>query len=124
MKRYLIISGIVIIGAFSIWSFKFRNVSNPFTAYTFVEITRGNLENSITSTGTLNPVKIVNVGTQVSGKIDRLLVDFNDTVKNGQVLAIYSGTERKKRINILLLMQEYLKIFAGYIKGFIKIRKA
>jgi HlyD family secretion protein len=92
MKRILIIVGILIVIFILVWFFKFRNVQNPHTTYTFVEIIRGNLENTISSSGTLNPLKVVNVGTQVSGIIDRLLVDFNDTVKKGQVLAVLDTT--------------------------------
>lgn len=56
--------------------------------YQFVEVTRGDLENVISSSGTLEPVSAVEVGTQVSGTIDRMDVDFNDTVHKGQVLAV------------------------------------
>ena len=40
------------------------------------------------ATGTLNPVRVVNVGTQVSGTVKKLYVDYNSTVKEGQVLCI------------------------------------
>ena len=56
--------------------------------YQFVEVTRGDLENVISSTGTLRAVGTVEVGTQVSGTIDRMDVDFNDSVREGQVLAV------------------------------------
>jgi len=58
------------------------------SVYQFVEITRGNLENTVSATGTVNPVSTVEVGTQVSGIIDVLNVDFNDVVQKGQVLAV------------------------------------
>ncbi|MBT9614097.1 MAG: efflux RND transporter periplasmic adaptor subunit [Burkholderiales bacterium] len=48
---------------------------------------RGDIHQVITANGTLNPVVLVNVGTQVSGTVKRLYVDFNDTVTPGQVLA-------------------------------------
>ncbi|MEK6664094.1 MAG: efflux RND transporter periplasmic adaptor subunit [Pseudomonadota bacterium] len=47
----------------------------------------GDIHQVITANGTLNPVVLVNVGTQVSGTVKRLYVDFNDTVTPGQVLA-------------------------------------
>ena len=56
--------------------------------YQFVAITRGDLENMVSSTGTLHAVGTVEVGTQVSGTIARVDVDFNDTVHEGQVLAV------------------------------------
>jgi HlyD family secretion protein len=57
-----------------------------------VEITRGAQTYSVLSTGTLTPVGSVDIGTQVSGRIDRIYVDFNDTVKQGQVLAVLDTT--------------------------------
>ncbi len=56
--------------------------------YLFATIERGTLENIISSTGTLAAVETVDVGTQISGTIDKLLVDFNDPVKKGQILAV------------------------------------
>lgn len=56
-------------------------------SYRFVSVTRGDLESTVTATGTLNPVRTVQVGTQVSGQIAELYVDFNDRVRKGQLIA-------------------------------------
>jgi HlyD family secretion protein len=56
------------------------------TRYITEEVTAGPLVQIVTANGKLNPVSLVNVGTQVSGTVRRLLVDFNDQVKAGQVL--------------------------------------
>lgn len=48
---------------------------------------KGNLSNSITATGTIEPVTEVEVGTQVSGIIDKIYVDYNSVVKKGQLIA-------------------------------------
>lgn len=61
---------------------------NNDTKYQFADITRGNMENTISSSGVLSPVTTVEVGTQVSGTIARLYADFNDHVKKGQLLAV------------------------------------
>jgi len=50
-------------------------------------VTRGNLEDTVTATGTLQPKEFVDVGTQVSGQLKRLLVDVGAVVKAGQLLA-------------------------------------
>ena len=50
------------------------------------EITQGDIAQSVSANGTLNPVTLVNVGTQVSGLVKRIYVDFNDQVKKDQVL--------------------------------------
>ena len=50
-------------------------------------VTRTDIHNSVTATGTVEPVTLVDVGTQVSGIIDKLYVDYNDHVKAGQLIA-------------------------------------
>ena len=47
----------------------------------------GNVSNSVTATGTIEPVTEVEVGTQVSGIIDKIYVDYNSIVKEGQLIA-------------------------------------
>ena len=54
--------------------------------YKTADVDRGSIVQFVTATGTLNPVGLVNVGTQVSGTIIEINVDFNDRVKQGQVL--------------------------------------
>lgn len=54
--------------------------------YKTAEADRGSIVQFVTATGTLNPVGLVNVGTQVSGTVSEVNVDFNDRVKRGQVL--------------------------------------
>jgi HlyD family secretion protein len=50
-------------------------------------VTRGAITQAVTATGTLNPVVNVQVGSQISGNIQRLFADFNSPVKSGQVVA-------------------------------------
>ncbi|HUJ13029.1 MAG TPA: efflux RND transporter periplasmic adaptor subunit [Thermoanaerobaculia bacterium] len=57
------------------------------TVYRFTTIGRGNIVSKVSATGTLNAVTTISVGTQVSGQISKLYVDFNDHVKKGQLLA-------------------------------------
>jgi HlyD family secretion protein len=54
--------------------------------YKTADVDRGSIVQFVTATGTLNPVGLVNVGTQVSGTVSEVNVDFNDRVKKGQVL--------------------------------------
>jgi HlyD family secretion protein len=54
--------------------------------YKTAEVDRGSIVQFVTATGTLNPVGLVNVGTQVSGTVSEISADFNDRVKKGQVL--------------------------------------
>ena len=55
--------------------------------YQTATVTRGPITQAVTATGTLNPVVNVQVGSQVSGNISKLFVDFNSQVKAGQVVA-------------------------------------
>ena len=50
-------------------------------------VTEYTVENTVTATGTIEPVETVEVGTQVSGKVEKIYVDFNDVVKKGDLLA-------------------------------------
>lgn len=52
-----------------------------------IEVERGTVEATVTAMGTLNPVKTVEVGTYVSGRLERIGVDFNSPVSKGQVIA-------------------------------------
>jgi HlyD family secretion protein len=54
--------------------------------YATATLERGAISQTVSANGTLNPVKLVNVGSQVSGIVKKLYVDFNDRVKAGQVL--------------------------------------
>ncbi len=65
--------------------------------YRFVEVTRGDLESSVTATGNLQATETVEVGTQVSGQVAEIYVDFNDAVEQGQLIA---------RIDPVILEQE------------------
>ena len=56
-------------------------------AWRTTAVAKGDLESVVSATGTLGAVRTVEVGTQVSGLVESLLVDFNDEVKEGQVIA-------------------------------------
>ena len=66
--------------------FIFGGDENKRVEYSTVRITRGDLRQVVTATGEIQPVNTVNVGSQVSGTIDNLYVDFNSTVQKGDVL--------------------------------------
>ena len=56
--------------------------------YVTEKITRGDIITAVTATGTVNAVKSVNVGTQASGRITKLFVDYNSPVKKGEIIAL------------------------------------
>ena len=89
MKRkpiILIVSALVVIVAvfFILKAFKNSKVEIVFDTTLVV---KGSISNSVTASGTIQAVKTVAVGTQVSGVIQKIYVDFNSIVKKGQLLA-------------------------------------
>jgi len=88
MKKYkwlLIIATICLVGAIS-WYWKFGEKEKPLTLET-EKPHIGFIANSITATGTIQPVDTVSVGTQVSGTLKFIYADFNSKVKKGQLIA-------------------------------------
>jgi HlyD family secretion protein len=85
LKRYwLIATGTIIaIGIFAAFEFKGQDKPQYFTT----KADRGDIREVVEATGTINAVITVQVGSQVSGTIARLYVDFNSRVKKGQVVA-------------------------------------
>lgn len=81
---YWVVGGIIAIVA--VWFFFIREKEIKIQLET-VKPEMGEISNSITATGTIQPVDTVAVGTQVSGIIKNIYVDFNSTVKKGQLLA-------------------------------------
>ncbi|MBZ0142456.1 MAG: efflux RND transporter periplasmic adaptor subunit [Rhodocyclaceae bacterium] len=74
--------------------------ADPDKRYKTEALAKGSVTQSVSANGTLNPVTLVNVGTQVSGTVKKLHVDFNDLVAKGQILAelddaIYSAQVRQ-----------------------------
>ena len=86
-KKYLYIGSALVILAVGL--FAFRMLKNAEQTYSFetAKVGKGSISNTITATGTLEAIKTVEVGTQVSGVIEKILVDFNSVVKKGQLLA-------------------------------------
>lgn len=58
----------------------------PEDLYRLDEVTQGDIEQTVSANGTLNPVSLISVGTQISGIVRKLYVDFNDRVEKDQVL--------------------------------------
>ena len=71
---------------------------NSESGYRLTEVSRGDLESTISCSGTLSPVTTVEIGTQVSGTIDSVFVDFNDEVHVGQLLAVLDTTLLKAAV--------------------------
>lgn len=88
------------------WTMTKRGAEVP--TYRFAAVEQGSLRSTVSASGTLSAVKTVEVGTQVSGQVSELLVDFNDRVKKGQLVA---------RIDPILLRQAVQDAEAGVARS-------
>ena len=85
MKK--IMTGIVAVAALALIAFASLPVKGKGPKYRTAKVTRGDIVSTVNATGTLNPVRMVLVGTQLSGTIKNVHVDFNSRVKEGKTLA-------------------------------------
>jgi HlyD family secretion protein len=83
--KYFLIAAII--AAAAIFFFFYRSSKTPETQYVTADANRGYISSVIQSTGTLNAVERVDVGTQISGKIKSIYIDYNSTVKKGDLIA-------------------------------------
>lgn len=81
---YLSVAAVCAISLLSWWLLHGKD--NGEKRYVTAALERGAIVQTVSANGTLNPVKLVNVGSQVSGIVKNLYVDFNDKVKAGQIL--------------------------------------
>jgi len=87
LSRLLIAALLVAAAGLAAWFAWGRNGGDLSQRYRTTEVERGDIVQSVAANGTLNPVVLVNVGTQVSGTVKKLYADFNDRVTPNQVLA-------------------------------------
>ncbi|MDR2302028.1 MAG: efflux RND transporter periplasmic adaptor subunit [Deltaproteobacteria bacterium] len=83
-----IVIALLIVGALALLLPKFFGSSQADNFFRTQRVNKGQLRIAVGATGTINPVMVVNVGTQISGTIKEILVDFNDSVKEGDLLMV------------------------------------
>lgn len=102
-KSYTYTAVVLMAGIVGLWWYR-RGEAKDLPAFRTATIERTTLQSTVSSTGTLNAVTTVQVGTQVSGQVSAIYADFNDQVKKGQLLA---------RIDPTLLVQAVRDAEAG-----------
>ena len=90
-------------GGYAYW--RRHEAQAPENRYRLQAVGRGDITQTVSANGTLNPVVLVNVGTQVSGTVTRLYVDFNDKVEKGQALleldqSLFAAQARQSEANV------------------------
>jgi HlyD family secretion protein len=98
-KVVLIVVAVVVIAAAVLGLGALKSRKNGVIKYRTEAIAKGDIEALVVTSGALNPVRLVEVGSQVSGKIDKLYVDFNSQVKEGQILAELDPSLLKSKID-------------------------
>ena len=103
MKKKIIIGAVILVVitvtgiVLGLTVFNSNNGNN--SKYKKEAVDRGNIEALVVTTGSLNPVTTVDVGSQVSGEIEKIYVDFNSQVKEGQVIAQIEQSQFLSRVN-------------------------
>ena len=98
-KKYIIVSGIVlVILAITTYFYLNQNDAVIIEAKTILA-KKGNVTTMITATGTMEPITQVEVGTQVSGVVEKIYVDYNSVVTEGQLIAELDKTNLKSALS-------------------------
>lgn len=113
MKRIIIALVVIAAAGAGVFYFKRQASADP-TTYLFVPVTRGDVQSTVSATGNLSAVDSVQVGTQVSGRIDALFADFNDHVHKGELLA---------RLDTTLLRLSLDRAVANQAQGMADLRQ-
>ena len=96
--KKLLILGIFAGLCWLIWEYFFKPEPVNY-GLTTSAITRGDIVSEVTATGELNAISVVQVGTQVSGTVQEIYVDFNTPVKAGQVIALIDPSVLRLTLN-------------------------
>ena len=115
MKKRFLIIGVVIIVLISL--FAIFNKGKNKVQYETTKIAKNTIVQVVEASGTINPVTTVNIGSQVSGLIKEIYVDFNSQVKKGQLLAqidtsLFEAQLQQATANIANAKANYQKILA------------
>lgn len=97
-KKTLVIVAVAAIATLAVWLLSGGKKEEKITFDT-AAVAPANIMNSITATGTIEPVTSVTVGTQVSGIVSKLFVDYNSVVKKGEVIAELDKTNLMSQLN-------------------------
>jgi len=87
-KKKIILIGvaIIVVTGVAIWAFS-GGATKHKISYVTATVSKNDISNSVTATGTIAPVTEVEVGTQVSGIVDKIYVDYNSVVTKGELIA-------------------------------------
>jgi len=99
MKRWMIIAIVVVLVGVGLVALRWMRASNGEKQFRTVKVERGDLVQVVKATGQVQPIKTVQVGTQVTGPVKKLYVDYNDRVKQNQVVAQIDPTVYQAQVD-------------------------
>ena len=97
-KKLWIAIAVIVVIIIAVWKCS-GGKKEEKVSFDTAKVEMGNIQTSITATGTIEPVTSVTVGTQVSGIVSHLYVDYNSVVKKGQVIAELDRTNLISELN-------------------------
>jgi HlyD family secretion protein len=111
-NKKIIIGLLALIGVGIALRYYFGGDQTTVQAYRLVEVGKGEIVRIVSSTGTINPLNTVNVGSQISGNIKEIFVDFNSIVTKNQVIAlidnsVYAAQVEQARAKLLIAKTQH-----------------
>ena len=116
-KNILLIIGICLFVSIAIWLFTSKK--NKDFGYEVANVTRNTIIETVEASGTVNPVSTVNIGSQVSGMVSQIYVDYNSVVKKGQLLAqidpsLFQAAVDRSNSDLVAAKANYQKLQATF----------
>jgi len=96
-NRWILVATLLVVALLGGWWWKSR-AADAAPKYRTAEVDRGSIESVVSATGTIRPVVQVQIGSQVSGTVERLYADFNSRVRAGQVILQLERSSFRARV--------------------------
>jgi HlyD family secretion protein len=98
-RPVVMVVGFLVLVAVAVGAWALLRPKAPKDPYRFAAVEQGDITRSVSASGTLQALVTVTVGSQISGQITQVLVDFNDHVKRGQLMAVLDPQTYVSRVN-------------------------
>ncbi len=95
---YYVVGAVLVVGGFYWWTLEVE--TRRAVTYQTEAVSRADLQVTVTATGTIEPTNLVEISSELSGTIVKVLVDFNDTVAAGQILAQLDTTQLEAQLSV------------------------
>jgi HlyD family secretion protein len=99
-RRFAVIAVVALLALAGIWYWWAASSGSTAPVYSTAPVTRGDLTVTVNATGTIEPTNQVEISSELSGTVGTVLVDFNDTVAKGQVLARLNTDKLTANVNL------------------------